>query len=303
VSIRVMNWVWEHSAAKGTERLLLLAIADAADDTGRNAFPSVDTLARKIVMSPRTVQRLVAKLEAGGLIEVERQLGGRDSNRYRIVMPEPQIGAGTVATRDPHEPHESSAESTGGDKLSPRQIDTPDIATSPLRRHSYDTPGVTQLCHPTPPLTVLYPSTPGSTVDDPTRYEPGGGGGQDALTGRDDVPRARPVLDQLGSQWRLGARSIERLAGPVAAALDAGWDPSELATYLSANSDGVKSPYAVLAARLADLPAPPAPRAARPPWCGDCHESTRLVDTDTDARRCPACHPAVAHSNRLRRSS
>ncbi len=303
MSIRVMNWVWEHSAAKGTERLLLLAIADAADDTGRNAFPSIDTLARKIVMSPRTVQRLIAKLEAAGLIEVSRHAGGRDSNRYRIVMPEPDIGAGSARNQaDSQQPHESSAQSTGGDKMSPRQTVTPDTAMSPQGCHSYDTPAVTQLCRPTPPLTVLYPST-GAV---PSHRSTGGGGGDDRPAhADDDTSGARRVLARLGSQWRLGARSIERLEPQVAAALDAGWGETELAEHLGANSVGVKSPYAVLAARLSDLPVPPAARPVRPAWCGDCHEATRLIDTDTGAKRCPTCHPAVAAGDpaAIRRSS
>jgi hypothetical protein len=29
----------------------------------------------------------------------------------------------------------------------------------------------------------------------------------------------------------------------------------------------------------------------RPPWCQQCHEDTRLVATDTAAYRCPRCHP------------
>lgn len=30
--------------------------------------------------------------------------------------------------------------------------------------------------------------------------------------------------------------------------------------------------------------------AARPPWCGECDEATRLLGDDSP-RRCPACHP------------
>jgi len=69
------------------------------------------------------------------------------------------------------------------------------------------------------------------------------------------VTAARRVLAQLGPQWRLGTRSTARLEPPVAVALSAGWDHADLASHLGANSEGVKSPYAVLAARLADLPA------------------------------------------------
>jgi hypothetical protein len=42
----------------------------------------------------------------------------------------------------------------------------------------------------------------------------------------------------------------------------------------------------VLAARLspAELPAPPA-RPARPPWCGECDQATRMLGFDGDAPR------------------
>jgi len=45
----------------------------------------------------------------------------------------------------------------------------------------------------------------------------------------------------------------------AAAALGAGWDPAALAAFVGANTAGVRSPAAVLAARLspAELPAPP----------------------------------------------
>jgi hypothetical protein len=60
-----------------------------------------------------------------------------------------------------------------------------------------------------------------------------------------------------------------RLAPTVAAALATGWDPPALAAFVGANTSGVRSPAAVLAARLspAELPARPggALGLARPP--------------------------------------
>ena len=52
------------------------------------------------------------------------------------------------------------------------------------------------------------------------------------------------------------------------------------------NITGVRNPYMVLAARLspAELPAPPA-RPARPPWCGECDQATRMLGYDGDAPR------------------
>lgn len=35
--------------------------------------------------------------------------------------------------------------------------------------------------------------------------------------------------------------------------------------------------------------------AAKPPWCGECDEATRLVGDDSP-RRCPACHPLAEYA-------
>ena len=102
----------------------------------------------------------------------------------------------------------------------------------------------------------------------------------------------------LDCDWRLTAAQRARLAPAVATALTAGWTPQTLAGFTGGNITGVRNPYAVLAARLspAELPAPPA-RPARPPWCGECDQATRMLGFDGDAPRpCPRCKPAAIHS-------
>jgi hypothetical protein len=84
----------------------------------------------------------------------------------------------------------------------------------------------------------------------------------------------------------------------VATALTLGWTPQRLAGFTGGNITGVRNSYAVLAARLspAELPAPPA-RPARPPWCGECDQATRMLGFDGDAPRpCPRCKPAAINS-------
>jgi hypothetical protein len=39
MSVKVMSWVWDHSRAEGTDRLVLLAIADSAEHDGSDAWP------------------------------------------------------------------------------------------------------------------------------------------------------------------------------------------------------------------------------------------------------------------------
>jgi hypothetical protein len=93
MSIRVMQWVWNHSAARGNSRLVLLAIADHAHDDGGGAWPSQEALARKCLVSKKTVQRAIADLVELTELEVERYGGpvvtgtqGQRTHRYRIAM-------------------------------------------------------------------------------------------------------------------------------------------------------------------------------------------------------------------------
>jgi hypothetical protein len=94
-----------------------------------------------------------------------------------------------------------------------------------------------------------------------------------------------------GDGWKLTAAQQARLSPAVSAALGMGWTPGALAAFTGANTAGVHNPCAVLAARLspAELPAPRT-RPARPPWCGQCDQATRMLDFHGDAPRpCPRC--------------
>lgn len=83
MAIAVMSKVWDVSQAGGTELLLLLAIADFADEQGY-AYPSVPTLAKKIRMSPRNTQYILQKLVAMGELEITLNAGRRGSNLYQV---------------------------------------------------------------------------------------------------------------------------------------------------------------------------------------------------------------------------
>lgn len=72
MSIQTMTRVWSRSTHSGTELLLLLAIADFADDHG-TAWPSVETLARKARTTRRHVQRLLGRLVDSGELRVTRR--------------------------------------------------------------------------------------------------------------------------------------------------------------------------------------------------------------------------------------
>jgi len=86
VSVKVMTWVWDHSSSRGSDRLVLLAIADCASEDGSNAYPSMAELVRKTGLSERAVQYAIKALVTLGELFVAANGGPRGCNRYRVVM-------------------------------------------------------------------------------------------------------------------------------------------------------------------------------------------------------------------------
>jgi hypothetical protein len=86
MSIESTNAVWKHSRQKSGRLLVLLALADYTNSEGI-AWPAVSTLARKVRMSKRNVQRCVRVLEKAGELEVRQNQGRKGSNIYRIRVP------------------------------------------------------------------------------------------------------------------------------------------------------------------------------------------------------------------------
>lgn len=78
-----MAEVWDKSTHAGTHLLMLLAIADFADDEGR-AYPSVASLARKCRMTSRNVNLILAGLRESGELQAKINEGPRGTNMYRI---------------------------------------------------------------------------------------------------------------------------------------------------------------------------------------------------------------------------
>jgi hypothetical protein len=73
-----MGRVWASAPAEGRELLLLLALADNANDDGGECWPSHRTLAKKCRCSVRHVKRLLATLAERDLITIGVQQGGHD---------------------------------------------------------------------------------------------------------------------------------------------------------------------------------------------------------------------------------
>lgn len=86
MSIQAMTWVWGLEGLDTSQTMVLLTLADAANDDGFACWPSQETLARKSRMSVRSVKRHIATLRDAGLIDVEMQSSthGRMTNLYRL---------------------------------------------------------------------------------------------------------------------------------------------------------------------------------------------------------------------------
>jgi hypothetical protein len=120
-----MNAVWRESKSKGRARLVLLSIADHQGELG--AWPSIETLAKMVNSSPRSVQRDIQDLiELGELVVEFRSAptyGPYKANRYFVNLPGVTDGVSEVTktasevTDLDSEVTESASEVTAGGVL------------------------------------------------------------------------------------------------------------------------------------------------------------------------------------------
>jgi helix-turn-helix protein len=87
MSIRIMNHVWDTDCANCTRKLVMLALADNANDEGV-CWPSITTIALKCSMSDRAVTKHVRELETDGLLSVERIAGS--ASKYYLTFATPE---------------------------------------------------------------------------------------------------------------------------------------------------------------------------------------------------------------------
>lgn len=83
MSIKLMNAVWSEPTTSGSKRLILLALADNANDEGC-CWPSLETIARKCNLSRRYVIDVIGELERDGLLVKTIRPG--TSTMYKILV-------------------------------------------------------------------------------------------------------------------------------------------------------------------------------------------------------------------------
>lgn len=83
MSIRLMAAIFESTTLGPTERLVMLALADHADDDGR-CYPSISRLCQRTGLSERAVQNNTRKLVEAGYIRIVIGGGKGNSNLYFV---------------------------------------------------------------------------------------------------------------------------------------------------------------------------------------------------------------------------
>ncbi len=69
-----------------SQKLVLLALCDRADDDGGSLFPSIANIARKASLSERQTQRMMAELIDATVVEViKNEKGGRGVTRHYLL--------------------------------------------------------------------------------------------------------------------------------------------------------------------------------------------------------------------------
>lgn len=80
MSVQAIAWVLDGHPSKGAQRLVMIALANHANDEGE-CWPKVATIAREANLNEQHTRRCLADLEAAGWIT--RVINGADSRRVR----------------------------------------------------------------------------------------------------------------------------------------------------------------------------------------------------------------------------
>lgn len=110
MSVYISAAVWKNPSIRGSQKLVLLKLADSADDQGMNAWPSAETIARECGLGVRTVYRILDGLEKAGHLVLQHPANTVHPSATYQVIPDP-------------------CQTGNGEKLAPLPSETPTPAT------------------------------------------------------------------------------------------------------------------------------------------------------------------------------
>jgi len=129
MSIKLMTAVWDREDLSSTQKLVLLSLADWANDEGL-CWPSIERVAKKSSLKKRAVQLAIRSLEEMQFIRREEVIG--KGNRYWIHIPVQQMHPCIKDTPPVHEMHETHAPDA------PNTSKTHQLTTKYIRRELPD---------------------------------------------------------------------------------------------------------------------------------------------------------------------
>lgn len=97
MSIRIMSAIFESTRLAPTERLIMLALADHADDDGR-CYPSIARLCQRTGLKERAIQGNIKKLAEQGYLTLIAG-GGRGNANLFIIHTNPASAAGNAGDK------------------------------------------------------------------------------------------------------------------------------------------------------------------------------------------------------------
>jgi len=85
LSVKIMSQVWDLLDLSQSETLVMLALADHADDYGK-CWPSIARVAKKARLQRRATQAVIRRLERKGFLSVDRKglRDGGSTSHYQL---------------------------------------------------------------------------------------------------------------------------------------------------------------------------------------------------------------------------
>lgn len=214
MSREARDWAWqqgeERTISEPVDLLILLDLADVADEYGRNSYPSRERLAKHCMASERTITRHLAGLVESGHITVEAPATRIKPTTYRL-----NLGRQSVT------PTDESGDDLGGQSVTPSEPETPDGV--PLGCHWGDTP----LRESARELELeLKPTTKDSRSTHVSREEPSAPRG--AKPTDDPVKRCAHGLAVKAMERTNKPKNFAAAMSVITSMLKAGWSDQQL---------------------------------------------------------------------------
>jgi hypothetical protein len=289
-----MLWALKDAPVADTlERVVLVTLAErCARADGCTAFPSRDTIAQTALADPKTVQRVLRRLETRGLIAK----GDQSAARYLRADRRPTVWDLLIPYSWFPNPERMNAEraQAGLPPLTP--ADRPDVALPPERKKRADA-GKTRSKERGDSESPRDEGDGGTASPERGDYESHTGGLEAPRTSPKNLPTDTPLLDAASTPAAPAAAVVpdevggeepsttddpatafvdalpygrqvpnrstrDRLIARTRDAYSAGWTPLALQRHLTDDTRSAKSLVAVYLHRLAELPDPTAVAAS-----------------------------------------